>query len=746
MTHVKRIIITILAIQVITLLSITQVLMISTIETKHPVMRSPSFLVDYGLDYKTTLYDRNRNGVSDIIDLGKNNTYNVIVTLKRINAETLKLLKQKAIKVSAVYHSALNAIYISNITLNEIYVIKNLLKKNLILIEPNFKRSLLMDKATKIIGIRDYLWPFLNKITEPVTVAIIDTGIDVNHKDLSNKLVYWEDLVEGYNHPVDFNGHGTMVSSIIAGSGASSSNGIINITTYGKLRGYSMEVFSLDVPFNQNVSFHLDIKTKTTVSPTFKLVAENEENYRSTLKFHANETKKMYLKKGYYKLYLSSDVMGYYRLIINLNKTIDKNPPTKGVNNKLKLAVFKIFKGNSSITYDNVILAALDKVAELADKLKIVAINLSLGGYVPSLSLDYAINNLAKKGIVTVVAAGNSYLALANSGVTERQIGSPATAAYAITVGGVNDYLGIAIYSSRGGSYTDGPNLPYIKPDIVAPSGGLIYGSWIIAADTNNPDGSFKDIHNDYTGGIGTSFAAPLVTGIVASLISYLIQKNKWRYNLSSVLFLKSLLLASAIETRFIGLHETSFIFNNTVIHRDPPSFDYGKKDYDEGFGLVHIPSLLFALQNNFSDFKAIMIKITERNASDFSIDKDLLSLGFIVNLDGCYKIRVDAPAKYYAVVYKLYGWDGSPIYVRDIRTSSKEITLNGKGSYFISIKPINGGTINDTITIIIQKTPCINLLIIVYVVILVFIGAIVLFDTFRRRMKNQTHSLTIYK
>lgn len=64
-----------------------------------------------------------------------------------------------------------------------------------------------------------------------VTVAVIDTGIDLNHPDLSAKLVPGVDLVEGHpdqpadcpTGPQDEDSHGTAVAGVIA---AESDNGI----------------------------------------------------------------------------------------------------------------------------------------------------------------------------------------------------------------------------------------------------------------------------------------------------------------------------------------------------------------------------------------------------------------------------------------------------------------------------------------------------------------------------------------
>ncbi|MBV5323623.1 peptidase S8, partial [bacterium] len=56
-----------------------------------------------------------------------------------------------------------------------------------------------------------------------VTIAIIDSGVDLNHADLSAKIVPGYDFVNGDSIPQDDNGHGTHVAGIAAASG---NNGI----------------------------------------------------------------------------------------------------------------------------------------------------------------------------------------------------------------------------------------------------------------------------------------------------------------------------------------------------------------------------------------------------------------------------------------------------------------------------------------------------------------------------------------
>lgn len=55
---------------------------------------------------------------------------------------------------------------------------------------------------------------------DDVVIAVIDTGIDIRHKDLDQgKVIGWKDFINNKTAPYDDNGHGTHVSSIAAGEG-----------------------------------------------------------------------------------------------------------------------------------------------------------------------------------------------------------------------------------------------------------------------------------------------------------------------------------------------------------------------------------------------------------------------------------------------------------------------------------------------------------------------------------------------
>jgi len=64
-------------------------------------------------------------------------------------------------------------------------------------------------------------WPA--SVGRGVTIAVVDTGVNLTHPDLAGKLVPGRDLVDGDDAPDDPNGHGTHVAGIAA---AATANGI----------------------------------------------------------------------------------------------------------------------------------------------------------------------------------------------------------------------------------------------------------------------------------------------------------------------------------------------------------------------------------------------------------------------------------------------------------------------------------------------------------------------------------------
>ncbi|HEX6428528.1 MAG TPA: S8 family peptidase [Niastella sp.] len=146
--------------------------------------------------------------------------------------------------------------------------------------------------------------------------------------------------------------------------------------------------------------------------------------------------------------------------------------------------------------------------AEFADSVGVDMINTSLGyanfdnsifnySYAQrngkTAMITIAVDLAAKKGILVVVAAGNS----GGSSTDLKYVGCPADAENAFTIGSIDINRNIA------GSSSWGPNgAGLLKPNVVSVGAGAV-----VATTTGNP-----------TTGNGTSYACPLMAGMVACL------------------------------------------------------------------------------------------------------------------------------------------------------------------------------------------------------------------------------------
>lgn len=143
-------------------------------------------------------------------------------------------------------------------------------------------------------------------------------------------------------------------------------------------------------------------------------------------------------------------------------------------------------------------------IAELIDR-NVDVINLSLSAYINDTYtiFDREVDRYcAESGVVIVVAAGN------RGATTTGEVASPAKALNVISVGNAytkasqTQVLSSPYAMAEDSSYQEPAYLPN-KPDIVAPGSNIccIHG----------PDGIYSDS--------GTSFSAPIVTGIIAKMI-----------------------------------------------------------------------------------------------------------------------------------------------------------------------------------------------------------------------------------
>ncbi|OPY51822.1 MAG: Tk-subtilisin precursor [Methanosaeta sp. PtaU1.Bin060] len=167
----------------------------------------------------------------------------------------------------------------------------------------------------------------------------------------------------------------------------------------------------------------------------------------------------------------------------------------KGVAPGAKLVVVKVMDRDGAC-YLSDALKALDWCLENRERYGIKVISFSVGGEDPadgSSLLDDACNKMVDKGMVMVVAAGNSGPALSS-------IVTPGDAEKVITVGAIDSSGTVFDLSSRG-PVANGE----IKPDLVT------LGVDVVSALANSKD--------EYSSMSGTSMAVPLVSGSAALLL-----------------------------------------------------------------------------------------------------------------------------------------------------------------------------------------------------------------------------------
>ncbi|WP_435864341.1 S8 family peptidase [Streptomyces phaeochromogenes] len=228
----------------------------------------------------------------------------------------------------------------------------------------------------------------------------------------------------------------------------------------------------------------------------------------------------------------------------------------KGVAPGAQLLNGKVLDDNGSGD-DSGILAGMDWAAEQGADV----VNLSLGGGDTAEidPLEAQVNKLsAEKGILFAIAAGNS------GQFGEQTVGSPGSAAAALTVGAVDDSDKLADFSSTGPGL-DGA----IKPDVTAPgvdtTAASAKGSIIAQEVGENPAG--------YVTISGTSMATPHVAGAAAILKQ---QHPDWKYT-----ELKAALTGSAKGGKYTpfqqgsGRIQVDKAIKQTVI-ADPSSVSFG--------------------------------------------------------------------------------------------------------------------------------------------------------------------------
>ncbi|MCX6112844.1 MAG: S8 family serine peptidase, partial [Proteobacteria bacterium] len=326
----------------------------------------------------------------------------------------------------------------------------------------------------------------------------------------------------------------------------------------------------------------------------------------------------------------------------------DLKPRMAGASYGSELVTVKSLGSAGTGSVDDIV-RSLEYISNIAQTNNIIAVNLSfsIGNGITSEILKSTVRSLVSNGVAVVVSAGNDQ----QEGLS---VSSPGDENTAITVGAVNDQNQVTSYSSVGSLSSS-----VTKPDVLAPGGSYITRNYIIAPKSTyiddggqwNRTGSSGVVpYDSYALKIGTSQAAPFVTGLIGVMASK--KTGGWAFGSNTMpLFYKMLICMTAFET---GSRESSAVFVNAPV---TPERAGGLKDRVEGYGRIDARGAMSAVDG----VVALSALSAPANQFSFSVNVyDQKSFTRAVSLSSSeeYNFSMTVPT---GADYDLYLFNGTP-------------------------------------------------------------------------------------
>lgn len=490
-----------------------------------------------------------------------------------------------------------------------------------------------------------------------VTVAIIDTGVDGTHTDLSGRMLYWKDWFNSAPTPVDYDGHGTHCAGIAVGSGAAlgaspstlrfTDSSDLSSTSAGSFKPYPLHLPAgsvtmtlnaswlgggngiLGYAYGDNYAFSYTLGTPTSEgkSPrtiTASFTATTARHYSSFLtKKTANDTISRFAIAG---------SVTYAGVGDGFNTLSGVAPGCYWVGHK-------VYANDGSGGDTATVGYALDECVAYSATYNIKVVNVSLSTATPHTPIRNKVNTCARNGLLVTVSAGNNGPSTAMT--------DPARAALALTTAASSDANALTIYSSTG-NFTQEDNTDY-KPDL-CPPGGSRYHSYILAPDANQSDAAsptFSDMQaNDYSNRQGTSMAAAFAAGAAALVIQALEARGlTWNFfSDEHPRLVKMLLCATASETNANREGNT----NNPTLGRAATP-----RDMFEGYGLLNTDAAVEAAYQSMRPGETI-----SGNTTGGAFDRRAWARNIALIAGSTVRLELDVPS---GADYDLYLYSGTP-------------------------------------------------------------------------------------
>jgi len=449
----------------------------------------------------------------------------------------------------------------------------------------------LLHDATNIVRLRNAVWPTYRGASG-VRIAVLDTGINGGHNDLTPRVVAWTDTSPSAEpSAVDYHGHGTHCSGIAAGTGAhygSAATTTLTLTYSGAMPTTKWSAYPV----------YINPTGSGNMSGSWTAYESSTDSFPWWLPTGVYKDGVVPPAIAYGPWAVTAGVGGFgtgpnaaysparhHSTLITFPYAIGAETYShlSGAAPLCNLVGVKVFKNDGS-GYTSYATAGADWVVSNRDtyNIKVASASIGVKDGGTDLTERAAFQSLMENGIVTCVAAGNDY--------PTYKIGDPGLATKVITVAATSKLNAIASYSSNGASGSG-------KPDCAA-TGGSPTAGYIISLDTNNSDGqvqTFGDVSaDDYTPMMGTSMATPLVAGICGLLVqAYEANIGAWPYTEAAALSIKNVLLCTCWET------------NRTGESSNTPPLNRGAKDLVEGYGRVCPDAAVSCLNDPWTDFSS---------------------------------------------------------------------------------------------------------------------------------------------